>query len=240
MKVRKRKKKQSTVICDVEFEQMMDIHEINQNTQEDMDEINLICEEAERYDNLLKHVAAVFAKKYSCRLDVHGIDCAAHSLQLAVKDALKESNANAIFITIKDLCQIMRTKNVMIQIRALKMKTILPPMDVVTRWNSTYVMVKSFLVFYSSFVYFTKKKLCNFIQVRDFVRIKKVVIELAKTDARFKLEEQFWKDVDAILQVLASPYFAKSIFLQSECKKCNTLYPISMEHGCVCVWNWNK
>lgn len=35
-----------------------------------------------------------------------------------------------------------------------------------------------------------------------------MVIELAKTDARFKLEEQFWKDVDAILQVLASPYFA--------------------------------
>lgn len=127
--------------------QLMDIHEINMNTHEDMEEINLICEGAEEYDNLLKHVAGVFAKKYDCRLDVHGIDCGAHTLQLAIKDALKETNATATIIRIKDLCQIMRTKNIMIKIRGMKTKTILPPMDVVSRWNSTYVMVQHFLCF---------------------------------------------------------------------------------------------
>lgn len=32
--------------------------------------------------------------------------------------------------------------------------------------------------------------------------------ELGKTDARFELNDQFWKDTDSILNVLVSPYFA--------------------------------
>lgn len=89
---------------------------------------------------LIKDVAENIAQNTSIQLINH-INCSTHVLQLAVNDALAESNSQKTIQDVHDMCVLMRTQIVMIDVRKLGSKTILPPMDNATRWNSKFIMV---------------------------------------------------------------------------------------------------
>lgn len=73
---------------------------------------------------------------------VDGINCAAHTLQLAVKDALKVLNVS--HTNVISLCRsvsiFIRHTNTLLEIGQLGLKRKLPALDTSTRWSSTYLM----------------------------------------------------------------------------------------------------
>lgn len=104
-------------------------------------ELQKIIDNANACTLLANETAKRIARKNDSIELINQVNCSAHVLQLAVNDALADSNALAIIGQVKKMCLLMRTQVVMIQIRKLGSKMILPPLDTVTRWNSKYLMV---------------------------------------------------------------------------------------------------
>lgn len=69
------------------------------------------------------------------------VKCGCHTLQLAISDSLK---SNVAFVQeVRNLVKYLRTPIYRNKLKTRKIKV--PVIDVVTRWNSTYAMIKSFL-----------------------------------------------------------------------------------------------
>lgn len=71
---------------------------------------------------------------------ITGIGCAAHILQLIIHEALKDTCEQAIINNVRDVMKELRNQVNMIEIEARGAK--LPILDVLTRWNSIYLMVR--------------------------------------------------------------------------------------------------
>lgn len=97
-----------------------------------------ILNETERYLEILKELHNDFALH---TLSAHGIKCAAHTLQLATKDALKVSSARALINVCRAACKLLRKKKYKNRMSTQNFKVVLPKLDCIVRWNSTFVMV---------------------------------------------------------------------------------------------------
>lgn len=73
---------------------------------------------------------------------INQVNCGTHVFQLAVNDALKESNSLNTIEKVHNMCVLMRTQIVMIELRKLGCKIILPPLENDTRWNGKFMMVR--------------------------------------------------------------------------------------------------
>ena len=71
---------------------------------------------------------------------LRGLRCAAHTLQLAVDDALKQSSLKSDIAKARHVCKILRNPSIMVILKKLKRKK--PILDCVTRWHSTCDMLK--------------------------------------------------------------------------------------------------
>lgn len=69
------------------------------------------------------------------------VRCCAHTLQLAIADAIRKSNASAVISKINRMCKALRNQVINIEFRKLAPHSTIPPLDVVTRWCSQYIMV---------------------------------------------------------------------------------------------------
>lgn len=69
------------------------------------------------------------------------IRCCAHTLQLAIHDAITESNARRVLGRVREMCKSLRNQVINTEFRRLSPKTILPPLDNAIRWCSEFVMV---------------------------------------------------------------------------------------------------
>lgn len=65
---------------------------------------------------------------------LNGVRCAAHSLQLAVEDALKKTNVSATINNARTLAIKLRTPNMQILIKDLNIN--MPPLDCPTRFEN--------------------------------------------------------------------------------------------------------
>lgn len=99
-------------------------------------------------DELLQTLVSQLASEHdNCiRFDLSGIKCAVHTVQLSVKDALKElptetKNIIALSCRIAKVLRLDSTKY-LLEGSALEFKR--PRLDVETRWGSTYLMVSLF------------------------------------------------------------------------------------------------
>ena len=109
--------------------------------------------------------------------DVLSIKCAAHTLQLAVKDALNNNSHQATISQCRRLAKKLRTPGVM---NILKTKNFpMPIVDVVTRWGSIFDMISRLV------------KLRPFID--DFIGI---------IGKEFELTPNVWEEINEILQVI--------------------------------------
>lgn len=87
--------------------------------------------------------AAIKDVSNSSPVFINGISCAAHTVQLAVKDALSMvsiQHSNVIKLA-REVAKFLRKENTQIEIRNRKLESILPSLDVETRWSSTYLLV---------------------------------------------------------------------------------------------------
>lgn len=116
-----------------------------------------------RYIELVTNMVNDILRKNNLLSSVHKVHCCAHTVQLAVKDAIKKSDANGIIELAREMKKNLRTTVVNIQFRKLAPNCILPPMYIDIRWNSDFQMVIFFVAIFSSiFLLF----LCFFISAR--------------------------------------------------------------------------
>lgn len=110
--------------------------------EENEAELRKIMDNAHQFDQLISDISKDVILANDKVVMINHINCGTHTLQLAVNDALEDSNTKATFDEAKEICLAMRTQVVLIEFRKLVGKKTLPPIDNVTRWNSRYVMVK--------------------------------------------------------------------------------------------------
>lgn len=108
------------------------------------DALDMLLDETTTYEDLLeKLVIDVRERSGNHRLFVTTIRCAAHSLQLAVRDALKllgKSDINAISLC-RHAAKFLRRQSTRNEMNSIGLSAALPVLDVKTRWSSTYKMV---------------------------------------------------------------------------------------------------
>lgn len=83
---------------------------------------------------------------------VNGVNCAAHTVQLAVKDALRQMDvtySNIIQLS-RAVVKFIRKESTRNKAEKRGLKFILPVIDIDTRWSSTYMMVNRIYTIYSS------------------------------------------------------------------------------------------
>lgn len=80
-------------------------------------------------------------------VNINGIRCAVHTLQLAVINALKDSDFEILIRLCRVVCKQLRTNKTIFELRENKIHFVTPRIDCVTRWNSTYAMVNIIIYF---------------------------------------------------------------------------------------------
>lgn len=101
-------------------------------------EVNEILDENEDFNRLLNELQQQFSVD---SLNIISIRCAAHTIQLAVRDSLKDDSVGVLVRESREVCKLLRKKNTRYALNAVGIKTTLPRMDCETRWNSTFRMV---------------------------------------------------------------------------------------------------
>ncbi|KAK3928633.1 Putative AC transposase [Frankliniella fusca] len=129
---------------------------------------------------------------------IQSVRCAAHTLQLAVEDAVKprvgSESLKPLLIAVRKLANFLRNPSNVLQIKEENLP--LPSLDCVTRWGSTYDMVAS--VF----------KLRNFLD-------RKFTFNSAKEKAENSLTGTQWSAVEELLEDLR-PARKATIKLQAQ------------------------
>lgn len=76
---------------------------------------------------------------------VNGVNCAAHTIQLAIKNALFQlgSQQADVIKLCRDVCKFIRHQKTIYAMEKRGLKKKFPALDVDTRWSSTYLMVHS-------------------------------------------------------------------------------------------------
>lgn len=96
------------------------------------------------HTQLVNEMAQIVARKNDAIVLINQINCGTHIFQLSVNGALDVSDSQNVIEKVHDLCKLMRTQVVMIELRKLGCKVILPPMDNATCWFSKFMMVRIF------------------------------------------------------------------------------------------------
>ena len=73
-----------------------------------------------------------------------GFRCAAHTLQLAVEDALKKSSLRDVIDSARCICKKLRNPSVFVLLKKPKLRK--PVLDSPTRWHSIYDMLQRLLL----------------------------------------------------------------------------------------------
>lgn len=86
--------------------------------------------------------------------DITGVNCAAHTLQLAVKDAIKmlDINISNVIELCREACILLRLDSTCNEAARMGMEYPLPRLECATRWGSMYIMVRLFYFFIFLFI----------------------------------------------------------------------------------------
>lgn len=95
-------------------------------------------DESSEFEKLLHNLEKIYTGK---SLLIHGIRCAAHTLQLAVIGALKHPEYVDLFRLCKVVCKELHKEKTARELEEENVKFKPPNIDCLTRWNSTYKMV---------------------------------------------------------------------------------------------------
>lgn len=122
-----------------------EIYEIlKTNEFSDDDALNMLFDNSSAYEALLeKLVNETRERSGNHHLFMASIKCAAHTLQLAVNDALKllgKTDVNLISLC-RLVAKFLRLQSTKYEMHQAGLTSIKPRLDVETRWSSTYLMV---------------------------------------------------------------------------------------------------
>lgn len=113
--------------------------ESESENSDQLNEANNILSEHNDYEKLLEELCSSFSGE---SLMIPSVRCAAHTLQLGVKDSIVESDITPILKKCKKVCKLLRKKGTKSILRKHNIRIVVPRLDVITRWNSTHRMVR--------------------------------------------------------------------------------------------------
>lgn len=103
-------------------------------------EADAILNETEEFERILKELE----KRFSIyTLNINGIRCAVHTLQLAIRDALKATGLEDLISKCRKICKLLKKGSVKRLLTQNNIFISIPKLDCKTRWNSTYRMVRT-------------------------------------------------------------------------------------------------
>ena len=76
-------------------------------------------------------------------VNIHNMHCAIHTLQLAIRDGLKQQHCDKLLTKTGHIVFKLRSLNVLSLLEKREKKR--PILDMATRWKSTYLMIKPLL-----------------------------------------------------------------------------------------------
>lgn len=120
---------------------------IKEDELSDKDALNMMFDGNAMFEELLEQLVGDMRERSgNHHLFMSSIKCAAHTLQLAVNDALKllgkkDSNIISLCRVVAKFLRLQSTKNEMYDVG---LSSIMPKLDVATRWSSTFLMVSFF------------------------------------------------------------------------------------------------
>jgi Asp-tRNA(Asn)/Glu-tRNA(Gln) amidotransferase C subunit len=107
--------------------------------------------------------------------------CAAHSLQLAVRDGVKGHPGSAnVILKARAIAKKLRAPNMMASLK--RRNALLPIIDVETRWGSTYMMLSRLL------------------------QLKAIIQDYAAAASELHASDRTWTSMESIAEVLELPY----------------------------------
>lgn len=109
--------------------------ELNDEEEAELDEL---LDDHDEYVKLIEECVNDLAKK---TMVINGIRCAAHTLQLGVRDALKLSQSARFIGEIRDICKFLRKNKSIRELMRNNIYVCLPRADCKVRWSSLYRMV---------------------------------------------------------------------------------------------------
>lgn len=135
-------------------DQSQEMLHFDSDDEMDLDYENLIEIENElyndeRYEELIDELTTELLRRNNFLSLINQVDCCSHKVQLAVNRSIDNSNAKPTIDAVRDMAKLLRTTVVNIEFRKLQPNCILPPLNVETRWNSDYLLVR--LAFYDLF-----------------------------------------------------------------------------------------
>ena len=137
-------------------------------------------------------------KELNCIEEIEAIDgpgpagyrCAAHTMQLAVMDALKHADTATILASARALATQLRHPSIMMCIRQMKIKK--PKIDCPTRWSSSCDMIS------------------RLIELRSFCE------QMAAADENLIRSDDEWQQYSNVLSALLPAKFATNIFQKEQ------------------------
>ena len=120
---------------------------------------------------------------------IHHMRCAVHTLQLSIKDGLKQPHCNKLLTKTRHVVAKLRSPNVLSLLEKREKKR--PVLDTCTRWGTTYLMIKRLL------------------------ELRNSIEELGVLSPEFHLSTVTWSSLNELLSVLEGPY-AVTLKLQAE------------------------
>lgn len=119
---------------------------LNEHIDADEEMLDLLLDESDLYVELVDSIVSDMQNRnMDTNLFVYSVKCAAHTLQLAVKDALKlihKSNQNVISLC-RYIAICLRKQSTRDKMREIGLSCKLPALDVATRWSSSFLMVNN-------------------------------------------------------------------------------------------------
>lgn len=100
-----------------------------------------MLDNAAAHAKLVEEMAQDVAAKNKSLVLINQIYCGTHVLQLSTNDALRAANSSYTIEKVHDMCVALRNQVVMIAVRKMDCKVIIPPLHNSTRWNSKFTMV---------------------------------------------------------------------------------------------------
>lgn len=187
-----------------------DSEEYMAESEDDSDPVlDCLLDDGQEYADLLANHLSAYAKK---TMNIYGIRCAAHTLQLAIAEAMGASIHGHLITTFRDVAKYLRKPSSLIIMKRHGFEPGKPSLDCETRWSSLYKMVCKYkntsnLTFIDIF--------CSIYLCRQLesLRKRKAAIEFfAKNDKKAPdcLKEMLdnWNVFMEVLNVFRIPYEA--------------------------------
>lgn len=121
-----------------EYNTLNSMTDVEIETEKRNAEASQILEDTSHYLELLKDLQNEFVLH---TLFASGIRCAAHTLQLAMKGALKTTKIKILLNVCRTACKLLRKKSYKNKLHNENIQITLPSLDCEVRWNSTFKMV---------------------------------------------------------------------------------------------------